>query len=402
MKNIIQVFFLLLLGLATPICAEAQWVSRPTPTGIGFNRIHNRSRDTVVIAGSNTTAAWSTNQGNSWAWGNPGVTIVTSDTLSFVKHVGRDRVLGGYYRFDNGSWATTMYQNKVAGTTGLTGWGVINQYHIQDAYFFPYTQKGFAVGNVATVFNTTNEGVSWSQTPAPITYPLWRITFANTQVGYAVGYLSEIIKTTNGGLSWQSITTSTLYGNCRSVSFPTPLTGYVGTTMGLFKTTNGGASFTRIHTSPIQTAAFYTAQRGIVSFASGFSQMTSDGGATFNTPGPFLYDLSCDAQGYCYGISFQSVSFYNNPNPVVSVAETWSRHAEFYPKLLVPGQALNYYLPEGQPYDLQVTGLDGRLHLAQDQLPGGTGQLPLNLPAGMYLLRVSAGSHAYQQKLIIR
>ena len=392
----------LLLGIGLSP-AFAQWTTRTTPHNTSYIRVHNRSRDSVVICGFDRTAASSPNGGLTWNWGRAGG-LSSFDSLTFVRHLSPNRVYSSRYECtplcDNG-----LYLSFFNTTSGVLGAHAGVDEKMEDAYF-GNGPIGTMVGQKTFgVYRSTNSGDTWSPISAPNGRPLYRIDFADNQTGYAVGELGMMIKTTNGGLNWTNISTASVFGNLFAVDFVTPQVGYVGGQDGLFKTTNGGTSWARIDQRPVQTMAFWTVNDGFVSSffstTSPFARRTFDGGLTWQSAGlNFFRDISCDKQGYCYVVFGSSLYFFDNPNPV-SISETWTSEVTFYPNPASSGQLVSYQLPEGLNYTLQIYSMAGVL-VHQQETDGGIQTLTTPLSQGLYMVRIESAGKFYQQRLVVQ
>ena len=104
-----------------------------------------------------------------------------------------------------------------------------------------------AVGEHGHVLVSTDNGRSWSQSPAPTRSTLTGVHFADAEYGIAVGHDAVILRTTDGGLSWEKV--------YFAPDDQTPLldvwladrtTGYAVGAYGLFlETSDGGVTWTR-------------------------------------------------------------------------------------------------------------------------------------------------------------
>ncbi len=406
MKLILRLTFLLLL---MPIITNAQilgqWVSRTSPPNLMDPiRVHSRSRDTVVMGGFNTTVAWSPNRGANWFTGKAGASPFSSDTITFVKHVAKDQVLASWnYRINAVRTGFEILETKIGRNGNGIGSIQNGQENMEDAYFFPYTGIGVMVGQkTGGVYRTTDAGFNWTPIFCPNGSFLYRVDFADSQTGYVIGRNGSMFKSTDAGLTWASVPTSWIPIGTRfsAIDFVTPLIGYLGTNTGAFKTTDGGLSFSRITNTSVRCLAFWTVNDGFVSsFISGLAR-TTDGGQTYlQDPNLGFADMSCDKQGYCFGVNRQ-LYIYNNQQPV-GLEDTWTQEASFYPSPLPSGEALQYYLPAGLSYQIQVVSLEGKTIYKQDNLEGGKGELSVYFPTGLYIVKLQAGGKHWQQKVIV-
>lgn len=410
-RQAISPLLVLVLSLLTATELWAQWTLRPFPTGFdAYFRVHNRSRDTVIAGGApRCRSIWSTNRGTNWFTGESYIGII--DTISIVKHVSTDRIIVAVNdTYVNTNLIFGLYTNTFSSArNGVSPWSassVITQSdYMEDAYFFPYTSLGVMVGRPrGYVYRTTDAGVTWTQVTCPNSNRLVRVDFADSQTGYAVGPSSNIVKTTNGGLSWTRLmpTTAGISNNksLNSVDFVTPLVGYIGAGDGVYKTIDGGVTFTKLYNKRVQAVAFWTPTTGFLSDADS-ARLTTDGGVTWKNSEVSLRDLSCDKQGYCYGINVLGVYHYDNPTPL-SLENSWTKEASFYPNPLPVGEPLSYYVPlVSGAYNIQVFNAKGQVMYKATDLPQGKGQLPINLPQGLYIIQLQAQGQQWRQKIIV-
>lgn len=399
---------LLLLLIASSHLLYAQWTLRQFPTGYNANlRVHNRSRDTVVAGGSPRNATiWSTNQGQTWWRGD--YPSGATDTVSFVKHCGKDLALLGANDFNNFNLPSfyLFAKNFSNNTNGLPSYSrslTNTADYMEDAYFFPHTNIGIMVGRPrGYVYRTTDAGQTWTQIFCPNYDRLVRVDFADNQTGYAVGPASQVMKSTNGGLSWSRLIVQGIGNNksFNSVDFVTPLVGYIGASDGVYKTIDGGVSFTQIYSRRVVSVAFWTITHGFISAPNG-TLLTTDGGQTWTRSTDAMRDFSCDKQGFCYGVNVSGVSFYDNPTPV-SLEDTWTQEATFFPNPLPAGEKLTYFVSSiAGKYGVQVINSSGKVVYQTEDLPQGRGQLPLDLPSGLYVVQLQALGRKWSQKIIV-
>ncbi|MDD5361191.1 MAG: YCF48-related protein [Ignavibacteria bacterium] len=128
--------------------------------------------------------------------------------------------------------------------------------------FFINSNTGWAVGDTALVFKTTNGGINWvSQYVNRTGVKLFSVRFINPNTGFAAGSPSTGIlvdtyffKTTNGGMNWNCTYSESGHIYFRSI-FPideniiyAAMEGSTGyhLTGGIYVSTNGGSNFTEL------------------------------------------------------------------------------------------------------------------------------------------------------------
>lgn len=138
-----------------------------------------------------------------------------------------------------------------------------NQQKWINSVYFADSNTGWAVGDSAQVFKTTNGGKNWTKQLVGINN-YYSVNFIDSNTGWAVGggyYEScEIIKTTNSGINWYCQLFSHTPSILRSIKFIDENTGWaVGDYSKILKTTNGGANWitqTSAETSEHKSVSF--------------------------------------------------------------------------------------------------------------------------------------------------
>lgn len=405
--KLLRPLILALLFVSSPLL-YAQWTLQTFPSGVNAGlRVHSRSKDTVVAGGSPRSATiWSTNRGQTWRTGE--YRNGSIDTVSFVKHCGKELALMGTNSPNNfNAIVYILFAKKFSlNNNGLPNYSNSfsnNADYMEDAYFFPNSDIGIMVGRPrGYVYRTTDAGQTWTQIFCPNYDRLVRVDFADNQTGYAVGPASQVMKSTNGGLSWSRLIVQGIGNNksFNSVDFVTPLVGYIGASDGVYKTIDGGVSFTQIYNLKVRCVAFWTINQGFIGDLNG-TLLTTDGGLNWTRTTNSMRDISCDKQGYCYGVNTSGVRFYDNPTPV-SLEDTWTQEATFFPNPLPAGEKLTYFVSSiaGQ-YGVQVINSSGKVVYQTEDLPQGRGQLPLDLPSGLYVVQLQALGRKWSQKIIV-
>jgi photosystem II stability/assembly factor-like uncharacterized protein len=162
---------------------------------------------------------------------------------------------------------------------------------------------GYAAGDYAAVYKTTDSGVNWFKltTPAPSTHGL-RIDFIDANTGWVFSFTgitgaSQMWKTTDGGSSWttQSFSTSIADDNkIRTSCMVNADYGWVLTNKYPWKTTDGGETWIQQHYQNGYTANGYRIQmfdtlKGYITTSSGGRiHRTTNGGTSWDS----LYSCS--------------------------------------------------------------------------------------------------------------
>ncbi|WP_372936884.1 YCF48-related protein [Seonamhaeicola sp.] len=172
-----------------------------------------------------------------------------------------------YFLDENTGWAANGYYASVFKTTdgGLTWTEQLNEANLPGNYYFRNIiflneNIGF-LGTLNNVFfKTTNGGQTWSEvtniTPNP--NAICGLDVVGTSTIYGCGAYFEpahIIKSTNSGNTWQYIDMSAYATALVEIKFTSETTGYVAgkSTTGavILKTTDGGQTWTEIYNSNI-------------------------------------------------------------------------------------------------------------------------------------------------------
>jgi hypothetical protein len=125
---------------------------------------------------------------------------------------------------------------------------------------FNDTNNGTVVGELGTIFRTTNGGMTWTPQSSGTINDLQDVCFTDTNNGTAVGLNGTILRTTNGGTNWtiqSSGTTDFLFGVFYTDTYNGTVVGSNGT---ILHTTNGGVTFIEEESNPTQTNSFQLSQ----------------------------------------------------------------------------------------------------------------------------------------------
>ena len=142
------------------------------------------------------------------------------------------------------------------------------------------------MGNNATVYKTTNAGVSWTQLTAglgSLTGTVRSVNFVNENDGWISAQSGQIYHTSDGGSNWSAQTSNVSSNHLNSIFFLDNQTGWaVGANGGITRTTNGGTSWTGL-ISPINTETlrgihFTDANNGVVVGGDRTIARSTDGG----------------------------------------------------------------------------------------------------------------------------
>lgn len=234
----------------------------------------------LIFNSSNLFSQWSPNW--KWSTGKP-----WGDESRFIKMISETEYIG--FGFYGGMIRTTDGGNTWTTRGDVSGYTGTDAPHLRDGWFFD-SNNGIAVGEQSfsngVITRTSNGGLNWSTTTLPST-SITSIYFLNSNTGYAVGsYLSSAHKTTNGGLNW---TTMAMGGTdqFQDVFALDANNIYAVGGKNLYKSTDGGTTWTNSQTS-IPYASHFSVyfkdvNTGFIGGDAGGFQVTTDGGATWET-----------------------------------------------------------------------------------------------------------------------
>lgn len=108
-------------------------------------------------------------------------------------------------------------------------------------------QTGWAVGDLGTIFATSNAGLSWvRQTSNSTGYQLNGVWFVSPSHGFVVGSAGRVLETTDAGGAWDPVTVSASGQALNAVHFVDATRGLiVGNGGVILRTVNGGADWER-------------------------------------------------------------------------------------------------------------------------------------------------------------
>jgi photosystem II stability/assembly factor-like uncharacterized protein len=134
-------------------------------------------------------------------------------------------------------------------------------------FSFPTPQVGYCVGDGFTILKTVNGGLNWNWLSGGLSPNLTDVTFLTPDTGYICGYDGLIAKSVDGGLSWQTLNPG-VYNNFEGIWFFNTMEGYAMGSDGLImKTENGGLSWTYEESgtnSILRKAFFFNKDEGFI------------------------------------------------------------------------------------------------------------------------------------------
>ena len=317
---------LIFLPLAS-ILPQTNWHwQNPLPQGNNLFDVQFVNSTTAYAAGSASTIIKTTDAGLTW-----NVTEYAGASSKILQSL--------YFLDENNGWAGG-YDGKLLHTTNAgVSWDSVTGHTIQiiTGISFPNPLLGIIVSSYqystccASIFRTTDGGVSWTGIPLPSDGEdnLKDAAFANDTLGIAVGLFGNILKTTDAGASWikqNSGTTENLYAidNVGGNIWMAAGNGRI-----ILKSTDGGSSWTTVYqgiTNYFEGIYMVDENTAYVCGYEGEIQKTTDGGSTWfvqqSSTTNHLFDISFSgpdtgiAVGYYGtivrttdgGISWQAVS----------------------------------------------------------------------------------------------
>ena len=217
---------------------------------------------------------------------------------------------------------------------------------------------------------------------------------------------------TDGGQTWTAQLDGA--GDGGSVCFLDSLNGWAMTWPGLRRTTDGGANWITVNdTLWGYRIEFLDAMNGWVSGTHLFR--TTDGGVTWQCFDPYVEDYSFDmdftnmSHGWIISSNGALLSFdgsiLDTPEPTPVTPATFALHPA-YPNPFNSVTNLTFELPSASRAKVELFDISGRLvqTISDRQYTSGIHTISFDardLPSGVYLTRVSAGTLSATQKLLL-
>ncbi|MBN2587255.1 MAG: hypothetical protein JXA64_00510 [Candidatus Fermentibacteraceae bacterium] len=187
----------------------------------------------------------STDCGAGWSY----TTLVNTVNTSYgrcvaVSESDPDQILVGGYEYMSG-YTPYLFKSVDGGASFTDVTPSAAGYYFSGADFHPANPSIMLVGDLISVFRSTDGGSSWTSVGNP-TYS-YDLTFSevNPNMVFSAG-MSRIYRSTNAGQSWTTVT-SGLFGDNINWIEPDAVNSsivYTGSTAGFFISSNGGQSWT--------------------------------------------------------------------------------------------------------------------------------------------------------------
>jgi len=180
---------------------------------------------------------------------------------------GSNSFLNDIYFFDEFNGILVGSNGTILHTIdGGNTWNQINSSTEQYLYAISFINGniGWIVGTEGTILKTTNSGLSWTVQNSPTSERLESIWIIDENNVWIVGFNGTILRTSTGGTYWE-LSDRTYPDSFRKVQFTSADTGWIGAYIGLYQTTNSGLSWTEINNYTVVDLFFWNQQIGWLS-----------------------------------------------------------------------------------------------------------------------------------------
>ena len=327
---------------------------------LGFN-------ETNLFAGTYGSTFLSTNLGTNWVQ-------VSNDTVSYWNYSFTTNGVNIFLGTGNGVFLSTNNgTNWTLVNDGLTSHNVLSLATINNN-ILAGTQPGIGIGG--GVFLSTNNGTKWIQTGLNGSF-VYSLVVNGTNVYAATN--NGVFLSTNNGTNWSSIIPGIsleLYFTSLAVSASNIFAGHYG--RGVYHSTDYGSTWSQANKGLIDTTIFALAVSGNYVFAGTYSS------GVWRRPLSELVGITKETSE----LPKQFTLSQNFPNP-------WN-----------PSTNIKYFIPQASLISLKVYDILGNEieTLVNEEKPAGTYELTFNaanLPSGVYLYRIQAGSFVETKKMVL-
>ena len=237
---------------------------------------------------------------------------------------------------------------------------------------FINANEGWAVGTVdikAVILHTTNAGTNWTSQASGVPSQLFSVFFVNSSTGWAVGAGGHIIATTDSGTTWTA-QTSNAVNDLFDVYFLDANNGWVvGGGGTVLKTTDGGANWA------LELSNTNTDISSITMKNSTLGWFCGDGG---------------------------EIRFYGMSPAAINEVNDWKENINIYPNP-TKGQLSINVGNYGKDWSFVLYDVIGRLVAEKNRIKESRYFIEVNVPPGMYLLKISNNvDRAYTEKIIFK
>jgi photosystem II stability/assembly factor-like uncharacterized protein len=419
-KNFVITFFLLVVSFTN--LNAGSWEQQLSGINSDFHSVYFIDENTGWSVGDGGIILKTMDGGENWELQTSG----TEEDLYCVFFV--DSAIG---------WVAGTHGAILKSTDGGINWTSQNSgtIYIQFSIFFVDQSTGWACGNGGTLLNTTDGGENWEPQNISFDGTISCLDFVDSLYGWAATSQSgapetTILKTTNGGNNWELITIPMLIPlPVFSVDFIDRNTGWVvGLYEIIYKSTDGGNNWFEqlfgLSSTPegFLSVSFADNDNGWSVGYEGIIAFTSDGGNLWSSQASGttvnLWDVYFvnDSLGWAVGEN-GTILRYGTPSPV-SVEGNQSNPGQDkfilchnYPNPFNPTTTIKYTIPNvGTSFmkflKLKVYNTLGEevATLVNEEKPAGIYSVKFdggNLPSGVYIYRLTAGSYSSAKKLIL-
>lgn len=257
------------------------WVSSVAASSSGgWRRLQFMADGIGWVLGDLGAIYRSTDKGNTWV-------ATASQTSNSAANLADFHFINAY----NG-WAVKGYPSGEDGqkasifrtTDGGVSWSPVNgtgEYSGLSSIRFADGNTGVAVGRGGLVLVTTDGGASWSARSSGVTADLTGLTFIDSSTAIAVGDQGTIVRSTDRGLTWKQIPAVSRW-YLSDVQFLSPKLGWaVGSEGTVLATRDGGLSWSvqsSSSNSNFSSVFFVNEQTGWIGGSGGAIMATATGG----------------------------------------------------------------------------------------------------------------------------
>jgi photosystem II stability/assembly factor-like uncharacterized protein len=390
------------------IPSSPAWQVIPSGVTEDLYSVHFGNSTDGFISGATSRCLKSTDEGRNWS-------VVPVASLADFRSVWATSSNDAYL----GAW-DSIYATHDGGQSWAGAYTNTFTIAVMDLHFIS-PDHGFAFMQVSSISNTTDAGNSWSvPTGCGIIEDFYDGYMLDDSTGFGVGDCGLIAKTTNGGASftlyeWNNYTEWSCI-KIWGVYFTSALNGYATADSGaVFRTTDGGDHWSRsVIAGPedlLNDVFFVNASTGYIVGYNGLIFKTTDGGDSW-IPEPSattndLYSVFFDTENLGWAVgSNGTILRYGFPLGINNPVNTLSGSLNIFPNPASDLLNVDLKITEGGQYTLQLIDNTGRVvrQVIQSSLNPGSYKYIAdisNLPAGIYLCKLSNGMANCSNKIIV-
>jgi photosystem II stability/assembly factor-like uncharacterized protein len=412
----------LILGIAGTVYSQkSEWEKVASPVSVTLTNLSFVNNSTGWASGDSGTIIKTTDGGNNWQ--------IQNSTVSFF-------IMDLFFLNENRGWALTVkdvfpFNSIILKTTnGGNRWIAEN---FQDStalmrtIFFFDTLHGFIGGSY--IAETTDGGNTWAKSEIDSSllssYPVYKFKFYSEEFGYACGgakdFAGVIWRTTNYGQNWAAEGVSAdqvfdlfIFDSFNAITLSGDPEGFFGTAK--INTADGGLNwdYEELQLFGLSFALDFRIPNEGWS-ASGYKFLfSSDAGETWdqkNIPdSEIIYDLQFTDSLTGFAVGAEGVILKYLPQPV-SIDDELPNLKDFalnqnFPNPFNSTTVISWHLPDDDYVKLNIYNSLGEevFSIIDEYLPAGAHSISFTsnseLPSGLYLYRLQAGSFSQTKKMI--